>query len=98
LLDLVDTPGPLAGSPVEPLLRLGVSKTRTSFATERIQYWVSDPINAGSARMEARLGASSSRTSKRAAKSNEKVLHEICVEMVRDPFRYCWGLCPQPPR
>jgi len=44
LLDLVDTPGNLAGSFSEPQLRRGVSKACISFASERIQYWVSDPI------------------------------------------------------
>lgn len=57
LLGLVDTPGTRAGSSLEPHNRWGVSKACISFASERIQYWVSDPINAGSARMEARLGA-----------------------------------------
>jgi len=57
LLGLVDTPGTPAGSLSEPQIRGGVSKARISFATERIKYWVSDPINSGSARMEVRLGA-----------------------------------------
>ena len=98
MLDLVDTPGTLAGSHVEPQLRRGVSKACISFASERIQYWVSDPINAGSARMEVRLGASSSRTPKRAAKPSERCFTKSVGKKVWELSVTVGGGSPRRPR
>jgi len=98
LLDLVDTPGNQTGSFLEPQIRWGVSKACISFATERIQYWVSDPINAGSARMEVRLGASCSRTPKRAAKPSQRCFMKSVGKKVRELSVTVGGGSPRRPR
>ena len=74
----------------EPCFRWGVSKACISFALERIQYWVSDPVNVGSARMEVRLGAFALQNSYSEPPSRaKKVFHESVRKSVG---KMVWGL------